>query len=43
MERLATAAREELEAAHRSYRMELVPLNNPGEVILVTGQRRSRR
>ncbi len=43
MERLATAAREELEAVHRSYRMELVPLNNPGEVILVTGRRRGRR
>jgi MerR family transcriptional regulator, heat shock protein HspR len=43
MERLVTAAREELEAVHRSYRMELVPLNNPGEVILVTGQRRGRR
>ena len=43
MERLAAAAREELEAVHRSYRMELVPLNDPGEVILVTGRRRGRR
>ena len=43
MERLATQAREELEAVHRSYRMELAPLGSPGEVILVTGQRRGRR
>jgi MerR family transcriptional regulator, heat shock protein HspR len=43
MERLAAAAREELDSVHRSYRMELVPLTNPGEVILVTGQRRGRR
>jgi MerR family transcriptional regulator, heat shock protein HspR len=43
MERLAADAREELEAVHRSYRMELVPLGSPGEVILVTAQRRGRR
>lgn len=43
MERLAEQAREELEAVHRSYRKEIVPVGNPGEVILVTRQRRGRR
>jgi MerR family transcriptional regulator/heat shock protein HspR len=43
MERLAAQAREELEAVHRSYRRELVPLESPGEVIVVTGQRRRGR
>jgi MerR family transcriptional regulator/heat shock protein HspR len=43
MERLAAHAREELEAVHRSHRMELVPLSSPGEMILVTAQRRGRR
>lgn len=43
MDRLTAAAREELEAVHRSYRKELVPVSNPGEVVLVARQRRSRR
>lgn len=43
MERLAAQARLELEAVHRSYRKELVPLPRPGEVIVVTGRRRGRR
>ena len=30
MERFAAQAREELEAVHRSYRKELVPLSDPG-------------
>jgi MerR family transcriptional regulator/heat shock protein HspR len=41
MDRLAAQAREELEAVHRSYRKELVPLTTPGEVVVVA-QRRSR-
>jgi MerR family transcriptional regulator, heat shock protein HspR len=43
MTRLAAQAREELEAVHRSYRKELVPFGDPGQVILVTRQRRGRR
>jgi MerR family transcriptional regulator/heat shock protein HspR len=43
MESLAAQAREELEAAHRSYRKELVPVGSPGQVIVVTGRRRGRR
>jgi MerR family transcriptional regulator/heat shock protein HspR len=43
MARLAEQAREELEAVHRSYRKELVPLSTPGEVVLVARQRRGRR
>lgn len=42
MERLAAQARDELEAVHRSYRKELVPLGSAGEVIVVAGQRRGR-
>jgi len=42
MDRLATQAREELEAVHRSYRKELVPLGTPGEVVVVARQRRAR-
>jgi MerR family transcriptional regulator/heat shock protein HspR len=42
MNRLAAQAREELEAVHRSYRKELVPLRTPGEVVVVTRQRRAR-
>jgi len=41
--RLTAQAEEELEAVHRSYRKEIVPFNNPGEVILVARQRRGRR
>jgi MerR family transcriptional regulator/heat shock protein HspR len=43
METLAIQAREELEAAHRSYRKELVPFASPGEVIVVARQQRGRR
>jgi MerR family transcriptional regulator/heat shock protein HspR len=43
MEALAQRAREELEAAHRSYRKELVPLAAPGQVIVVTQTRRGGR
>jgi MerR family transcriptional regulator/heat shock protein HspR len=43
MERFAAEAREQLEAVHRSYRRELVPLGNPGEVLVVARQRRGRR
>jgi len=43
MERLAAQAREELEATHRSYRKELVPVGSPGEVIVVTSRRRGSR
>jgi MerR family transcriptional regulator/heat shock protein HspR len=42
MDRLAAQAREELEAVHRSYRKELVPLGTPGEVVVVARQRRAR-
>jgi MerR family transcriptional regulator/heat shock protein HspR len=43
MERLVAKAQDELDAVHRSYRKELVPFGNPGEVILVARQRRGRR
>jgi MerR family transcriptional regulator, heat shock protein HspR len=43
MECLVAKAQEELDAVHRSYRKELVPLAVPGEVILVARQRRGRR
>ena len=43
VERLTEQAREELEAVHRSYRKEIVPFNNPGEMIIVARQRRGRR
>ena len=43
MDRLAAEAREQLEAVHRSYRMELVPLTSPGQMIVVTDQRRGGR
>jgi MerR family transcriptional regulator/heat shock protein HspR len=42
MDRLAAQARDELEAVHRSYRKELVPLGTPGEVVVVARQRRAR-
>ena len=42
MERMAAKAKEDLEAAHRSYRRELVPFEGPGEVVVVT-RRRGRR
>jgi MerR family transcriptional regulator, heat shock protein HspR len=43
MERFVTNASEELAAVHRSYRKELVPFGDPGEVILVARQRQVRR
>jgi MerR family transcriptional regulator, heat shock protein HspR len=43
IERLAAEAREELEAVHRSYRKELIPLSRPGQMIVITDQRRGRR
>ena len=43
MDRLAAQAREELEAAHRSYRKELVPVGRPGQIIVVTEKRRGGR
>ena len=43
MERFAAEAREQLEAVHRSYRKELVPFGDPGEVLVIARQRRSRR
>ena len=43
MDRLAAQAREELEAAHRSYRKELVPVSRPGQIIVVTEKRRGGR
>ena len=43
MDRLAERAREELEAVHRSYRKELVPLSGPGQIIVVANKRRGGR
>ena len=43
MDRLAAQAREELEAVHRSYRKELVPVSRPGQIIVVTEKRRGGR
>ena len=43
MERLAAQARDELEAAHRSYRKELVPVASPGSVVLISRKGRSGR
>lgn len=43
MERLAAEARDQLEAVHRSYRKELVPVCQPGPVICVTRRSRSNR
>ena len=43
MAQLAAQAQEELEAVHRSYRKELIPLNSPREVAVVIRQRRGAR
>jgi MerR family transcriptional regulator/heat shock protein HspR len=43
MDRLAAEAREQLEAVHRSYRKELVPVASPGQMIVVTDHRRGSR
>jgi len=42
MERFTAEAREQLEAVHRSYRKELVPFGDPGEVLVIARQRRRR-
>ena len=42
MDRLTEQARAELDSVHRSYRKELITLSRPGEVIVVTKQRRGR-
>jgi MerR family transcriptional regulator/heat shock protein HspR len=39
MDRLAAQARDELDAAHRSYRKELVLFDSPGEVTVIARQR----
>ena len=43
MDRLAAQARDELEAVHRSYRKELVPVCSPGQIIVVADKRRGSR
>jgi MerR family transcriptional regulator, heat shock protein HspR len=43
MDRLAAEAREQLEAVHRSYRKELVPMTGPGEIIVIADHRRGSR
>lgn len=43
MDRLAEQARDELEAVHRSYRKELVPVSRPGQIIVVAEKRRGSR
>jgi MerR family transcriptional regulator, heat shock protein HspR len=43
MDRLTAQAREELEAVHRSYRKELVPVSGPGAVVVVTRRTRGTR
>jgi MerR family transcriptional regulator/heat shock protein HspR len=43
MDRLAAEAREQLEAVHRSYRKELVPISGPGEIIVIADRRRGSR
>ena len=40
---LTAQAREELEAVHRSYRKELVPVSGPGAVVVVTRRTRGSR
>lgn len=42
MDRVAIEAREQLEAVHRSYRKELVPISRPGQIV-VTDPRFGRR
>lgn len=43
MARLAAEARDELEAVHRSYRKELVPVGLPGQIIVIADKRRGSR
>jgi MerR family transcriptional regulator/heat shock protein HspR len=42
MDRLVAQTQEEVEGVHRSYRKELVPLETPGEMILLARKRRGR-
>jgi MerR family transcriptional regulator/heat shock protein HspR len=42
-DRLAAKAREELEAVHRSYRKELVPVSNHGQVVVLARRPRGGR
>jgi MerR family transcriptional regulator/heat shock protein HspR len=42
MESLVARTREEVEGVHNSYRKELVPLDTPGEMILLARRRRGR-
>jgi MerR family transcriptional regulator, heat shock protein HspR len=43
MDHLAAQARDELEAVHRSYRKELVPIGSAGQIIVVAEKRRGNR
>ena len=43
MAHFAAQARDELEAVHRSYRKELVPVGSPGQIIVVADTRRGSR
>jgi MerR family transcriptional regulator, heat shock protein HspR len=43
MDRLAAQARDELEAVHRSYRKELVPVSTARQIIVVAEKRRGNR
>jgi MerR family transcriptional regulator/heat shock protein HspR len=43
MDRLAAQARDELEAVHRSYRRELVPVPNSGQVVVLARRTRGGR
>jgi MerR family transcriptional regulator/heat shock protein HspR len=40
MDKLVARAREEVEGVHRSYRKELVPLDSPGEMVIIARKRR---
>jgi MerR family transcriptional regulator/heat shock protein HspR len=42
MDKLVARTREEVECVHRSYRRELVPLDSPGEMVIVARKRRGR-
>jgi len=40
MDKLISQTREEVEGVHRSYRKELVPLDTPGEMVIIARKRR---
>ena len=42
MDKLVARTREEVEGVHRSYRKELVPLDSPGEMVIIARKRRGR-